>query len=145
MTFRNRPALIALLSVACVGQAIGAPAGDRVLTKKEVVDLFESKSWFWETGVAFFAPKGRFNAFAGKGKDRSTVTGSWEVLEDGRLCFGGVWIAKAWRKFARTCFGHKIKDGHIYQRRLPRGEWYIFRHDPEQEGDQRLVAGDQTR
>jgi UDPglucose 6-dehydrogenase len=144
----NRRALVALLSGACVVGAVqtnAAPAGERVLTKKEVVDLYESKSWFWDTGVAFFAPKGRFNAFSGKGKERSTVTGSWEVLEDGRLCFGGVWTAKTWRKFARTCFAHKIKDGHIYQRRLPSGQWYIFRHEPGQEGDQKLVAGDQTR
>ena len=148
MTLANRRALIAVLSAACVigtAQVIGAPAGERALTKKEVVELYESKSWLWETGVAFFAPKGQFSAFAGESKDRSTVSGSWEVLDDGRLCFEGVWTAKSGRKFARTCFAHKIKDGHIYQRRLPRGEWYVFRHDPEKEGDQKLVAGDQTR
>jgi hypothetical protein len=125
----------------------GAPASERTLTKKEVVDLYEGKSWLWEKGpgVGFFATKGQFNAFSGEGKDRSTVAGSWEALDNGRLCFSGVWTTKAWRRFARTCFAHKIKDGHIYQRRLPKGEWYIFRRDPEQEGDQRLVTGDQTR
>ena len=79
------------------------------------------------------------------GKTRSTVAGDWEALDDGRLCFAGVWTAKSGRRFARTCFAHKLKDGHIYQRRLPKGEWYVFRHDPEQEGDQKLVTGDQTR
>jgi UDPglucose 6-dehydrogenase len=123
----------------------GAPASERALTKKEVVDLYEGKSWLWEKGVGFFATKSQFNAFSGEGKDRSTAAGSWEALDDGRLCFSGVWTTKAWRRFARTCFAHKIKDGQIYQRRLPKGEWYIFRHDPEQEGDQKLVTGDQTR
>ena len=147
MTSRTLGPVIVMLAVGWVGavQVLGAPASERALTKKEVVDLYEGKSWLWEKGVGFFAAKGQFNAFSGEGKDRSTVTGSWEAIDDGRLCFAGVWTAKAWRRFARTCFGHKIKDGKIFQRRLPKGEWYVFRHDPEQEGDQKLVAGDQTR
>jgi UDPglucose 6-dehydrogenase len=138
-------AVIAAGCALMTAQAAGTPASERALTKKEIVDLYEGKSWFWESGVAFFAPKGQFNAFAGEGKDRSTVAGNWEALDDGRLCFSGVWTAKSWRRSTRTCFGHKIKDSHIYQRRLPKGEWYLFRHDPEQEGDQKLVPGNQTR
>jgi hypothetical protein len=126
-------------------QVWGAPASERALTKKEVINLYAGKSWLWEKGVGFFAAKGQFNAVTGEGNDRSTVSGDWEALDDGRLCFAGQWTAKAWRRFVRTCFAHKMKDGQIYQRRLPRGEWFVFRHDPEQEGDQKLVAGDQTR
>jgi hypothetical protein len=148
MTRTHRRVWTAVLAGACAlgaAQVIGAPASERTPTKKEVVEIYEGKSWFWESGVAFFAPKGQFNAFAGEGKDRSTVSGSWEVLDDGRLCFSGVWTAKSWRKFARTCFAHKIKDGQVLQRRLPKGEWYVFRHDPGKEGDQKLVVGDQTQ
>ena len=148
ITFTNWCPTIAAFAgtflLGCV-QVAAAPAGERTLTKKEVVGLYEGKSWLWDSGVGFFASKGQFNAFAGEGKNRSTVAGDWEALDDGRLCFAGVWTAKSGRRFARTCFAHKLKDGHIYQRRLPKGEWYVFRHDPEQEGDQKLVTGDQTR
>jgi UDPglucose 6-dehydrogenase len=137
-------AFVGAFLLGCV-QTAAAPAGERTLTKKEVVGLYEGKSWLWNSGVAFFAPKGQFTAFAGEGKNRNTVAGDWEALDDGRLCFAGVWTAKSGRRFARTCFAHKLKDGHIYQRRLPKGEWYVFRHDPEQEEDQKLVTGDQTR
>ena len=96
-------------------------------------------------GVAFFAAKGQFNAFSQEGKERSTVAGDWETFDDGRMCFSGLWTASSWRRFVRTCFAHKIKDGQIYQRRLPKGEWYVFRHEPAQAEDQKLVSGDQTR
>jgi UDPglucose 6-dehydrogenase len=147
MTVIKRAAFLATLAVGCalsLVQVGGARAAERSLTKKEIVDLYEGKSWFWEKGIAFFAAKGQFNAFSDEGGDRSTVAGDWEALDDGRMCFSGVWTAKSWRRFARTCFTHKIKDGQIYQRRMPKGEWYIFRHEPSQEGDQKLVPGDQT-
>jgi UDPglucose 6-dehydrogenase len=63
--------------------------------------------------------------------------------ENGRLCFAGVWEASSGLQFNRSCFRHMIKDGNIYQKRLPDGEWYIFRHDPPKEGDQKLIAGDE--
>src|SRR6185503_4357550 len=102
------------------------------------------KSWSWSDGFGYFGPKGQFSAFAGSGRDRTTVKGAWEVLDGGRLCFAGVWVARSGRRSARTCFLHKMREGHIYQRRLPNGNWYIFKHNPEQEGDQKLVPGDQT-
>lgn len=45
---------------------------------------------------------------------------------------------------AETCFEHRIGDGSIYQRREPDGTWYVFRHDPMQDGDeaQKLVSAD---
>jgi UDPglucose 6-dehydrogenase len=141
-------AVIAILAGGCalgLVQVVGAPATERSLTKKEILELYEGKSWFWEKGIAFFAAKGQFNAFSEDGNERSTVAGDWEAMDDGRMCFSGVWTAKSWRRFARTCFVHKIKDGQIYQRRAPKGDWYIFRHEPSQEGDQKLVPGDQTK
>jgi hypothetical protein len=148
MTLMKCAALIAVLAEGCAlgpAQAAGAPASERGLSKKEIIEIYEGKSWFWEKGVAFFAAKGQFNALSGVGKERSTVSGDWEAFDDGRMCFSGVWTGKSWRRFARTCFAHKIRDGQIYQRRLPKGEWYIFRHEPAEEGDQKLVPGDQTR
>jgi hypothetical protein len=140
--------LVGLIAISCVlgaAQAAAAPASERALTKKEVVELYEGKSWIWNTGVAFFAAKGQFKAFTEQGKNRSTVAGTWEATDEGRLCFAGVWTAKTWRRSERTCFAHKIKDGQLYPRRMPKGEWYIFRHDPAQEEDQKLLLGDQTR
>ena len=137
---------VGLVSVIIVGQpsAQPAPSSERALTKQEVIDLYAGKSWFWSDGIGYFAPKGQFSAFSGAGRDRTTVKGDWEVLDGGRLCFAGVWTGRLGRKFARTCFLHKVKDGLVYQQRVPKGEWYVFKHNPEQEGDQKLIAGDQT-
>ena len=118
---------------------------ERPLSKNEVADLFEGKSWLWSDGSGYFAPKGRFLALAGSGSNRGTLSGDWVISQDGKLCFSGVWKAKSGSRFERTCFLHKTKDGHIYQQRLPNGEWYVFKHDPEKEGDQKLVAGDQKK
>jgi len=121
-----------------------ASAEERPLTKREVTELYEGKSWLWSDGVGYFAPKGLFSAKAGSGKGHSTVKGDWIAQENGRLCFSGIWKARSGQQFNRTCFLHKTKDGNIYQKRLPNGEWYVFRHDPQKEGDQKLVAGDET-
>jgi hypothetical protein len=134
------------VGVIVVGYPNAQPASssERALMKQEVIDLYAGKSWHWSDGVGYFAPKGQFSAFAGSGRDRTTVKGDWEVLDGGRLCFAGVWTGRSGRSFAKICFLHKIRDGLIYQRRMPKGEWYVFKHDPEEEGDQKLVPGDQT-
>ncbi len=135
-----------LLNVGTVAQpnAPTAPPGERALTKQELVELYSGKSWQWSDGIGYFSPKGQFGAFAGSGPDRTTVKGDWEAFNTGRLCFSGVWTGRSGRRFARTCFLHRVKDGLIYQRRIPDGEWYVFRHNPEQDGDQKLVPGDRT-
>jgi hypothetical protein len=115
---------------------------ERPLSKNEVAGLYEGKSWPWIDGMGYFAPKGRFLALAGSGRNRGTLNGTWVASQDGKLCFSGVWKAKSGSRFERTCFLHKTKDGHIYQQRLPKGAWYVFKHDPEKEGDQKLVPGD---
>ena len=148
MTLTKCAAFVAVLAGGWAlgsAQVAGAPASECALSKKEITEIYEGKSWFWEKGVAFFAAKGQFNAFSQEGKARSTVAGDWETFDDGRMCFSGLWTASSWRRFVRTCFAHKIKDGQIYQRRLPKGEWYVFRHEPAQAEDQKLVSGDQTR
>ena len=140
----------AFIAIATVGIASPSAPGDtasaeeRPLTRQEVTELYEGKSWLWSDGAGYFAPKGRFSGRAGSGKKQSAVKGDWIAYENGRLCFSGVWKARSGQQYNRTCFLHKIKDGNIYQRRLPNGEWYIFRHDPQKEGDQKLAPGDET-
>lgn len=146
--FKGWAASIAVVILGVCGVLIaadGASANERALTKAEVTELYEGKSWLWSDGAGYFGSKGRFSATAGTGKKRSTVSGGdWVASGEGRLCFSGVWKASSGRKFDRICFLHKIRDGHIYQKRLPKGEWYVFKHAEGKDGDQRLVPGDQT-
>lgn len=116
----------------------------RSLSKKEVVALYDGKSWMWPDGAAYFSPNGKFIAIAGIGKNRSNIKGKWNAYQNGQMCFSGTWKAKVGRRYDKTCFAHKMAAGNIYQQRLPKGDWYVFRHNPEAVGDQRLVAGDQT-
>jgi hypothetical protein len=133
--------LFLLVDVACNA----AVAQERSLTKQEVAGIYEGKSWLWTAGVAYFGPKGRFKAATGSGKDRVSIDGNWSVSDGGQMCFYGTWRAKAGDRYDRSCLLHKTKDGHIYQRLLPNGAWYVFKHEPQQDGDQykKLVPGNQ--
>jgi hypothetical protein len=136
-------ATVVLGCPSALGEA--APTAERPLSRKEVAALYEGKSWLWSDGIGYFGPKGKFIASAGSGNNRVTVSGEWVASDGGKLCFAGTWKAKSGRRFERICLLHKTKDGQVYQRRLPEGEWYVFRHDPEKAGDQKLVTGDRTR
>jgi len=126
--------------------ASGVAAQERALTRAELIKLYAGNSWLWNDGSGYFAPSGRFVAVAGPEGKQSRVDGSWKASRDGRLCFSGIWRTKPKTrgKYAETCFAHRKSKGAILQRRLPHGEWYVFRSDDGKSTDQKLVVGDVT-
>lgn len=107
--------------------------------------IYVDRTWVWKNGGGRFEDKGhRFIAWSSENGVSSYAEGRWSVNDSGVLCFDAVWTAKNGSGPAKTCFEHVRDRGTIYQRRLPDGEWYIFRHFRPKASDeiQKLVRKD---
>ncbi|MCO5072337.1 MAG: DUF995 domain-containing protein [Rhizobiaceae bacterium] len=118
---------------ACQATAPAAAAGPDAATEMvpsatELFALYNGRTWAWETGGAYFSPQPRtFSAWSQSGDENVYAEGRWIITNDGRVCFQADWHTRGNVSPALTCFAHKKADGAIYQRRLPDGEWYVFR------------------
>jgi hypothetical protein len=112
----------------------------------ELGSMFRGKTWVWPEGAAYFAPNGKFIAWSGKNTAASFARGSWRTAPKGRLCFSAQWVSRAGAGPAETCFSHVVKSGDLFQRKDPKGEWYVFKHATPLADDEfsKLVAGDQA-
>lgn len=123
------------------------PASAEVpLSTKQLSDIYSGKTWLWPDGAAYFAPGGRFRAWAGTGKKESFATGSWRTPGNGRLCFRAVWVSRGGAGASQSCFAHVSKSGFLFQRKEPAGEWYVFKHPTAEPEDEfrKLVPGDKA-
>lgn len=117
----------------------------RPLNSEELYRLYNSRSWLWKAGAGHFSVKERrFSAWSNENASPSYGIGRWFITDPGKLCFRAVWRAETGAARALTCFGHREKDGVIYQRREPNGQWYVFRSAPLRSGDEaaKLRYGD---
>jgi hypothetical protein len=124
---------------------VRTPALDPV-TPAELAAIFGGKTWLWTDGAAYFAPGGRFVAWAGKDTAASFAKGTWSITPKGRVCFRANWVSRSGDGPSQSCFGHALRAGDLLQRREPNGEWYVFKHreaDPQDEFH-KLVDGDQA-
>lgn len=115
------------------------------LSAYEVYSLYRNKTWQWPTGGARFTAHDRkLVAFVDDKGKRSFAEGSWYVSDLGMMCMQARWTAADGSGPARTCFGHSKIGDTIYQRRVPNGEWYVFKHAKPKPGDEyrKLVASD---
>ena len=124
----NRAIVLCLVGVVMMaGQAFAAPKG-KPLSMHEVRKLYAGKTWFWRDGGGYFARSGRFHGKSGYGNSSSQMKGGWWAYAGGKLCFSGTWRTKGGPGFASSCFAHKRIGRTIYQKRLPEGRWYVFKH-----------------
>ena len=100
--------------------------GATPLSAFELLHLYGGRSWDWGDGAGYFATDAArsFTAYSGDTK----AVGHWSITDRGRLCFSAVWKSPTSAVPAQTCFLHVAVNGTIYQRKLPDGAWYIFRH-----------------
>jgi hypothetical protein len=123
----------------------------------EIRDLYAGRTWKWDTGGGYFSAKrnaawllspdrNRFVAATKRGGHWSYAEGVWGATDDGRMCMSARWttVNQPSSAPAVTCFLHRQKNGVIYQKRALGGDWYVFRHNPVQSGDEinKLVVGD---
>jgi len=129
-----RTATIAVAAVLLAGSfgASAAPARpfeavSTALDPGDVYELFANRSWIWENGAGYFAAKDRkFTAWSREGGRPSYAEGRWFITGADKLCFRGEWHAVDGSARATNCFSHREKQGVIYQKREPDGEWYRF-------------------
>jgi len=145
---------LALLSTMTISACLVAGAGEgSTLPRKAhfvrpaaVVQLYAGRTWLWKSGGGYFAPNQRFIAWSGKAKAKSYVDGKWYATARGKVCFEGVWHSARSDGPNLTCFDHRIAGLAVYQRKLPNGGWYLFKHARRVKGDEynKLVAGDRV-
>lgn len=132
-------------AAATTTKAVRTPALDAV-APAQLAAIFGGKTWLWTDGAAYFAPGGRFVAWAGKDTAASFAKGTWSITPKGRVCFRANWVSRSGDSASRSCFGHAMRAGDLLQRREPNGEWYVFRHREADLQDEfhKLVDGDQA-
>lgn len=113
------------------------PKGAVPLSAVELLQLYGGKTWKWGEGGGYFEMDGRkFRARTFGDNGETSAAGTWKITDAGKLCFSAVWGVSATGAPAETCFLHVTDAGDIYQRRLPDGGWYVFKHaktDPADE------------
>jgi hypothetical protein len=131
--------LAALTAVPFTAQSYAAssqktpplPQGAHMMTPFEIVKLYRGKTWVWPNGGGYFEPGARFFAWSsGTDNTSSYAMGRWMVTEDGRVCMKATWFSGGKGTPATTCFAHSVAGNVIYQRKMPAGNWYVFRADP---------------
>ena len=114
---------------------------------ESVTRIYGGKSWLWKDGAGFFRPDGRFFAWSRQGGVPSYATGLWSATKEGELCFSGTWRSTRGAAYATTCFMHRKSGATVYQiKETKKAEWYIFKHESVQPGDEysKVVDGDTT-
>lgn len=138
-------AAVVVASLLHAGPAVAAepPKGAVPLMAVELLQIYGGKTWRWGEGGGYFDLDGRkFRARTVSDRGETRATGTWKITDKGRLCFKARWGSDD--KPVETCFEHVAYRGDVYQRRLPDGDWYIFRHaktDPADEHS-KLVGTD---
>jgi hypothetical protein len=118
-------------SASAEEQISNAARNGHPLTAEELNSIYADHSWRWKDGAAYFgAQHHTFRAWSGSGAKTSYAEGSWSAGDRGRLCFDATWYGVKGHNNSTTCLEHRTDDKNIYQRRLPKGEWYLFGHQP---------------
>jgi hypothetical protein len=107
------------------------------LSPTELFSLYQGRTWLWAAGGAYFSPQPRtFVAWSRAAEGDSYAEGKWLITTDGQVCFRAKWHSRQSVASALTCFAHKRVENTIYQRRLPKGDWYVFKSPREGEAQE---------
>ena len=135
-----------LKSATAEEQHADAAAKARAVPAKQIIAIYENRTWPWDNGAAYFGESNhKFAAWVGQGAKTAYADGSWTANDQGQLCFSGTWHSIGGNGPSTTCFEFRSDEKNIYQRKLPDGEWYIFSHLPALPNDEikKLQPGDQ--
>lgn len=137
--------LVLILAAPAGASDHALPSKAKPLNASQLLQLFGGKTWKWGEGGGYFALDGRaFHARTFGDKGETTARGKWRITDTGLLCFRAKWKIPGGTYPADTCFEHMLARGDVYQRKLPDGDWYVFRHakpDPADEYN-KLVGED---
>ena len=139
--------VLASSAVASTTPAVedGPPAGSSVMSAAELYVLYGDKTWQWQEGAGRMdSTDRRFRAWVESDKGKSWAEGRWLITDSGMMCIKADWHSGQEVFPARTCFAHRIDGGTIYQKKVPDGQWYVFRHAEGRDDDEakKLVSAD---
>lgn len=106
------------------------------MTTAQLYALYANRSWIWNKEAGHFAIRKRRFSSAGTLRSGKYAEGIWYLPGRGKVCFRAVWHGDWGAAKKRTCFEHRADRRKIYQKRLPDGEWYVFRNAPPRRGDE---------
>lgn len=142
---------IAALVGAMLGSAAAAqserPADTTPLTAYELLRLYGGKTWMWSSGGGYLDKERSFVGWVESDGVRTDAAGQWRITDNGRLCIEARWGSGADAADVNSCFLHaQSADGTIYQRSMPDGDWYVFKHAKTEDTDEylKLVLGNQV-
>jgi hypothetical protein len=101
-----------------------------VVPDKGIYQMYQNRSWLWgREGAGYFAvPRRQFSAWTSDKKGKLGYgDGIWFIPGGGKLCFRAKWHGAGGDSNALSCFEHRQAGRILYQRRVPDGEWYVFR------------------
>jgi cell division septation protein DedD len=113
----------------------------------EVHQLYSGKTWLWDHGAAYLAPNSTFEAWSGADEQaRTYAQGRWYATDTGEMCYQAMWYVQNKGTEEKACFSHAKLGDTIYQKKVPDGEWYVFKRDAAtlSESISRFVAGNQV-
>jgi hypothetical protein len=120
--------LLAAPLTQAMAQGTEPPAEARVMTPAELLQLYQNRSWQWESGAGYMQEEGRrFTAWVDDANGPTWAEGRWVLTDAGRMCMRAVWYSSSAAVPAETCFSHRIDGTTIYQKSEPAGQWYVFR------------------
>ncbi|RUX32886.1 DUF995 domain-containing protein [Mesorhizobium sp. M7A.F.Ca.US.011.01.1.1] len=101
-----------------------------VVPDEGIYQMYQNRSWLWgREGAGYFAVQRRqFSAWTSdKARKLGYGDGIWFIPGGGKLCFRAKWHGAGGDSNALSCFEHRQAGRILYQRRVPDGEWYVFR------------------
>ena len=135
--------VITVLMIVLATQSVPSNAKDNLpgqtepLSTDELWQIYHNRTWQWTDGAGFFANKGRnFTAYSARGRNANFAEGTWFIPREGRVCFRADWVGVYGSVPKTTCFDHRKDGRNVYQRRLPSGKWYVFKHTPLKNWDE---------
>ena len=111
-----------------------------------IYQMYQNRSWLWgRNGAGYFAVQRRqFSAWTSDKGKPGYGDGIWFIPGGGKLCFRAKWHGAGGDSNALTCFEHRQSGRVVYQRKLPDGDWYVFRSSHRNLADEfmKLKHGD---
>ena len=135
-------------NVATARSVAERAAAARPVSSHALYEIYKNKSWIWKRGGGYYSTSGwDFTAWDNHGKNATIAKGKWYTWFGGKVCFEALWSSTKWSVVKTTCFAHRTDGKNIFQRRLPKGKWYVFKHTPVRSYDEisKLKSGNRGK
>ena len=100
------------------------PNKKNLVSGKEVISIYNGKTWIWTEGGSYWGSGGKFEAIW---QDKAVSVGKWYATNKGTLCYEAVWKSEAGDDGAelKRCWKHvRDSDDVLWKQDMNSKEWY---------------------